>query len=76
MLTGSLVCFTETWLNGNIPDSLLELVGFTLVRADSGKKIGKKRGGGLAVFVNCKWYDPGHVTGSFHINSPKTSQFM
>ncbi len=58
----SLLCFTETWLIVNTPDSLLELVGYMLVRADWGKQSSKNRGGGLAVFVNSKWCNSGHVT--------------
>ncbi len=65
-------CFTETWLNGNIPDSLLEQAGFTLVRPDRGKQSGKKRGGGLAVFVNSKWCNSGHVTVNECICTPDT----
>ncbi len=57
----SSLCFTETWFKGNIPDSLLDLDGFMLVRMDRGKQSGKKRGGGLAVFVNFKWCSLGHV---------------
>ena len=30
----SVLCFTETWLCGSIPDSALQLAGFQLVRAD------------------------------------------
>ncbi|KAK0144392.1 hypothetical protein N1851_017240 [Merluccius polli] len=34
----SLLCFTETWLNDNIPDCAIELAGFTLARADRGQQ--------------------------------------
>jgi ribosome assembly protein 1 len=54
----SLLCFTETWLHRNIPDCAIELAGFTLARADRGRLSGKKKGGGLAVFVNTKWCKP------------------
>ncbi len=36
-----LLCSMETWLNGNIADTLLELASFTLVQADRGKQSGK-----------------------------------
>ncbi len=49
----------NTW---NTLDSLLELAGFTLVWVNRGNQTGKKRGGGLAVFVNSKWCNPRHVT--------------
>ncbi|XP_073674252.1 uncharacterized protein [Garra rufa] len=58
----SLLCFTETWLNQDTPDSVVSLTGFTFVRADrSAEESGKKKGGGLAVFVNDRWCNPGHV---------------
>ncbi|KAK1882818.1 Protein-lysine N-methyltransferase EFM5 [Dissostichus eleginoides] len=58
----SLLCFTETWLHRDIPDCLVEPDGFTVVRADRDTRSGKKRGGGLAVFINKKWCNPVHVT--------------
>ncbi|KAK2850760.1 hypothetical protein Q5P01_007036 [Channa striata] len=59
----SLLCFTETWLNQDTPDSVVSVNGFTLVRADrSAAESGKKKGGGLAVFVNNRWCNPGHIT--------------
>lgn len=36
--------------------------GFTLVRADRGTQSGRRKGGGLAVFVNSKWCNTKHVT--------------
>ncbi|KAI4873044.1 hypothetical protein NFI96_028699 [Prochilodus magdalenae] len=57
----SILCFTESWLNQNVPDSHLHLNGFTTVRADRVyHQTGKKRGGGLAVFD--RWCNPGHIT--------------
>ncbi|KAI4874712.1 hypothetical protein NFI96_009725 [Prochilodus magdalenae] len=59
----SILCFTESWLNQNVPDSHVHLNGFTTVRADRVyHQTGKKRGGGLAVFVNDRWCNPGHIT--------------
>ncbi len=54
----SLLCLTETWLKGDIPDGAVEIPGFTLVRADRGIQSSKRKGGGLAVFVNSKWCPP------------------
>ncbi|KAI2650804.1 putative RNA-directed DNA polymerase from transposon BS [Labeo rohita] len=46
-LNSAALCFTETWLNGTIPDSALHLTGFQLIRADRvTESSGKKRGGG------------------------------
>ncbi|KAI3356715.1 hypothetical protein L3Q82_003313 [Scortum barcoo] len=52
----------ETWLNHLTPDSLVQLDGFHLVRADRNiRESGKKKGGGIALFVNDKWCNPGHI---------------
>ncbi len=40
-LNSAVLCFTETWLNGAIPDSALHLSGFQLFRADSHRIIGE-----------------------------------
>ncbi|KAL0154123.1 hypothetical protein M9458_050582 [Cirrhinus mrigala] len=50
------LCFTETWLNGTIPDSALHLTGFQLIRADRvTDSSGKTRGGGLCFYINEGW---------------------
>lgn len=36
--------------------------GFTLVRTDRGTQSGRRKGGGLAIFVNSKWCNTKHVT--------------
>ncbi|KAI3351114.1 hypothetical protein L3Q82_005679 [Scortum barcoo] len=58
----SLLLFTETWLTALTPDTAAELDGFTLLRADRSKESGKRKGGGLAVLVNDRWCNPGHIT--------------
>ncbi|KAI3376895.1 hypothetical protein L3Q82_000013 [Scortum barcoo] len=50
------------WLTALTPDTAAELDGFTLLRADRSKESGKRKGGGLAVFVNDRWCNPGHIT--------------
>lgn len=40
------ICVSVTWLNRNIPDSIVNLSGYKLHRADR-----KTRGGGVAIFV-------------------------
>ncbi|KAK0143163.1 hypothetical protein N1851_018714 [Merluccius polli] len=48
--------FTETWLNQNITDAAAQLEGLMLHRADrSAALTGKRRGGGLAVYINRLW---------------------
>ncbi len=45
------LCFTETWLNDAIPDSVLHLPNFQLIRADcDAESTGKSRGGGKMCF--------------------------
>lgn len=59
----SLFFLTETWLADTIPDSAVNMPGFTLVRADrEAEKCGKTKGGGLALHVNNMWCHPGHIT--------------
>ncbi|KAI3352144.1 hypothetical protein L3Q82_020954 [Scortum barcoo] len=58
----SLLCLTETWLTASIPDANVELPDFSTVRADRDTKAcGKRKGGGLALYVNKRWCNPGHV---------------
>ena len=59
----SLLCLSETWLTQNIPDANVDLPGFTTVRADRDcGRSGKSKGGGLALFINNRWCNQGHVT--------------
>ena len=48
----------------------MEPEGFTVVRADRDKQSGKKKGGGLAVFVNSRWCNPKHITVKERICTP------
>ena len=45
---------TDTWLNKDIPDSLLEIGGFSHIRADRDEHSGKGQGG-IGVYVNDQW---------------------
>lgn len=58
----NIMLFTETSLNSLIPDSHVSLGGFNLRRADKTQESGKKKGGGLCVFVNDSWCNSGHIT--------------
>ena len=49
-----LLCFSETWFSERDPDPALP--GFTLARLDRSRlATGKKKGGGVCVFVNERW---------------------
>ncbi|KAG7506751.1 RNA-directed DNA polymerase from transposon BS [Solea senegalensis] len=53
---GAVLCFTETWLGGLIPDSALQLAGFQLYRADRDTELsGKTKGGGICFYINSGW---------------------
>ena len=58
----SFLVFTETWLTELTPDTNATLDGFHLLRADRTRESGKRKGGGLAMFVNDRWCNPGHTT--------------
>ena len=50
----NLMCLSETWLTENDGDP--EIPGFTVVHGDrSLDETGKRRGGGVCVYVNCHW---------------------
>ena len=67
----SLMIFTETWLHDNVPDSDVSINGFLTVRSDRDLKLcRKKTGGGLAVLINNKWCNPGHITVKERIWNP------
>ena len=58
----SLLCLSETWLTQNTPDANVDVPGFTTVRADRNRHSGKCKGVGLALFIQIRWCNPGHVT--------------
>lgn len=46
----------------NFPWTHMSMDGFQLIRADrKAAESGKKKGGGIAVFVNDKWCHPGDI---------------
>ena len=67
----SLMIFTERWLHTDVPDHNVSNEGFHTVRADRDcTTSGKRKGGGLAVYVNNRWCNPGHITAKDRICSP------
>ena len=58
----SIMVLTETWLTELTLDTDANLDGFQLRRADRTAESGKRKGGGLAVFVNDSWCNTGHIT--------------
>ncbi len=50
------LCFTETWLNGAILDSVFHLLNFQLIRSDRDtESTGKSCGGGTCFYINERW---------------------
>lgn len=50
-----IMVFTETWLHRDIPDTLCQLEGFSLLRSDRTEMSGKSQGGGIGIFINDNW---------------------
>ncbi len=57
-LWGCIICLTETWMSAMVPDSAIELTGFSVHRSDRTKELtGKSRGLGVCFFINNLWCD-------------------
>ena len=55
-LSSSLICITETWLCSDIQSNNIEINGFYSMRLDRClEERGKKKGGGLCIYVNKQW---------------------
>ena len=50
-----LLVFTETWFNEDVPDSLTQIEGLTLIRSDRNANSGKLTGGGIGVYIRDSW---------------------
>ncbi len=52
------ICLTETWMSAMVPDSAIELTGFSVHRSDRTRDLtGKSRGGGICFYINNSWCD-------------------
>ncbi len=52
------ICLTETWMFTMVPDSAIELTGFSVHRSDRMEELtGKSRGGGVYFYINNSWCD-------------------
>ncbi len=50
--------FTEIWMSAMVPDSAIELTGFSVHRSDREKELtGKSRVGGVCFYINNSWCD-------------------
>ncbi len=56
------ICLTETWMSAMVPDSAIELTGFSVHRSDRTKEFtGKSRGGGVCFYINNLWCDERNI---------------
>ena len=52
----SILCFTETWLSNDIPNDIIDIDGFDILRLDrSQTATNKSKGGGICMYVNKRW---------------------
>lgn len=52
----NLMFFTETWLCNDVPNSVVDLDGRTIFRADrEAAASDKSRGGGICIYINKRW---------------------
>ena len=66
-----MLCFTETWLYSHFLDHSVVVPSFSTVRADRDvTSSGKKKGGGIALYVSERWCNPGHVYVKERLCSP------
>ena len=45
-----ILCITESWLNKSVPDHMISICGYNLLRHDRTKDSGKQTGGGIIVY--------------------------
>ncbi len=56
------ICLTETWMSAIVPDSAIELTGFSVHRSDRTEDLtGKSRGGGVCFYINNLWCDERNI---------------
>ncbi len=56
------ICLTETGMSAMVPDSAIELTGFSVHRSDRAKELtGKSRGGGVCFYINNLWCDERNI---------------
>ncbi len=56
------ICLKETWMSAMVPDSAIELTGFSVHRSDRTEELtGKSRGGGVCFYINNSWCDERNI---------------
>lgn len=49
------LCLTETWLSAFMPDSLIQVEGYRLLRLDRPRNKGSTKGGGICIYSKFKY---------------------
>ncbi len=66
-----ILCLTETWMSAMVPDSAIELTGFSVHRSDRAKELtGKSRGGGVCFYINNSWCNERNIHSIKYFCSP------
>ncbi|XP_058038014.1 uncharacterized protein LOC131197679 [Ahaetulla prasina] len=69
----AVLCFSETWLNESIENSSLNIPGFQIERSDRiPETSGKKKGGGLCLYINSSWCQDFNIIYKFCDNNLET----
>ncbi len=71
------ICLTETWMSAMVPDSAIELTGFSVHRSDRTKELTwKSRGGGLCFYINNSLCDERNLHSIISFCSPDLEFYM
>ncbi len=71
------ICLTETWMSAMVPDSAIELTGFSVHRSDRTKELTwKSRGGGICFYINNTWCDERNLHSIKSFCSPDLEFYM
>ncbi len=71
------ICLTETWMSAMVPDSAIELTGFSVHRSDRAKELtGKSRGGGVCFYINNSWCNERNIHSIKSFCSPVRMLFV
>ncbi|XP_025760682.1 uncharacterized protein LOC112845470 [Oreochromis niloticus] len=71
------ICLTETWLSDKVPDSAIQLPGFSVHHADTSQDLtGKSRGSGVCFMINNSWCDYANVHPVKSFYSPDLEYLM
>ncbi len=71
------ICLTETWMSAMVPDSVIELTGFSVHRSDRMEELtGKSRGGGICFYINNSWCDERNLHSIKSFCSPDLELYM